>query len=66
VVSPQENELYSFGPMGVRIYFSRPGFFTVMTRNVTRIVLTDKRIIGEPERVGTLPVFKNKAGFQVP
>jgi len=62
---PQEKELYSFGPMGVRIYFSRPGFFTPMARNITRIVLTDKRMIGEPKRVGTLPFFKDKAGFEV-
>jgi hypothetical protein len=63
---PQTKELYSFGPMGVRICFSRPGFFTPMARNVTRIVLTEKRIIGEPKRVGTLPFFKDKACFQVP
>ena len=63
---PQEKELYSFGPMGVRIYFSRPGFFTPMARNITRIVLTDKRIIGEPKTTGNLPFFKDKAGFQVP
>jgi hypothetical protein len=62
----QEKELYSFGPMGVRVCFSRPGFFTPVARNITRIVLTDKRIIGEPERVGTLRFFKDKAGFQVP
>jgi hypothetical protein len=62
---PLEKELYSFGPMGVRVYFSRPGFFTPMARNITRIVLTDKRIIGEPKRIGNLPFFKDKAGFQV-
>ncbi len=63
---PQEKELYSFGPMGVRICFSRPGFFTPVARNITRIVLTDKRIIGEPKTTGTLPFFKDKAGFEVP
>ncbi|MGD0978846.1 MAG: hypothetical protein ABR962_06845 [Candidatus Bathyarchaeia archaeon] len=63
---PQEKELYSFGPMGVRICFSRPGFFTAGARNITRIVLTDKRIIGEPKRIGNLQFFRDKAGFQVP
>jgi hypothetical protein len=62
---PQEKELCSFGPMGVRVCFSRPGFFTLMARNITRIVLTEKRIIGEPKRVGNLPLSKDKAGFQV-
>lgn len=62
----QEKELYSFGPMGVRICFSRPGFFTTMAKNITKIVLTDKRIYGEPKTIGTFSFFKNKAGFQVP
>jgi hypothetical protein len=63
---PQEKELYSFGPMGVRICFSHPSFFTPVARNITRIVLTDKRIYGEPKTTGNLPFFKDKAGFQVP
>jgi hypothetical protein len=62
----QEKKLYSFGPIGVRICFSRPGFFTPVVRNITKIVLTDKRIIGEPKMTGTLPFFKEKASFQVP
>ena len=61
---PQEKELYSFGPMGVRICFSRPGFFTPVARNITRVVLTDRRIYGVHR--GSLPFFKDKASFQVP
>jgi hypothetical protein len=62
---PEEKELYSFGPMGVRICFSRPGFFTPVAKNITRIVLTDTQIIGEPKTMGTFPFFKDSAGFQV-
>jgi hypothetical protein len=62
----QEKELYSFGPMGVRICFSRPGFLTPVARNTTRIVLTDKRIYGEPKMPKILSSFKDKASFQVP
>lgn len=51
--------------MGVRICFGRPGFFTYGVRNITRIVLTDRRIIGEPKRVENLSFFRDKAGFQV-
>jgi hypothetical protein len=63
---PQEKELYSFGPFGVRICFSRPGFLISVARNITRIILTDKRIYGEPKTTGTLQFFKDKAGFEVP
>ncbi|MGA3191455.1 MAG: hypothetical protein ABSD73_02960 [Candidatus Bathyarchaeia archaeon] len=60
---PQEKELYSFGPMGVRICFSRPEFFTPVARNITRVVFTDRRIYGVHR--GSLPFFKDKASFQV-
>jgi hypothetical protein len=46
---PQETELYSFGPMGVGICFSRPGFFATIAKNITRVVLTIKRIYGVPQ-----------------
>jgi hypothetical protein len=58
---PQETELYSFGPMGVGICFCRPGFFTSIAKNITRVVLTDQRIYGVPKG----PFFKGKARFQV-
>lgn len=59
---PQETELYSFGPMGVGICFSRPGFFTAIAKNITRVVLTNKRIYGVPPRTvfqRQSPVFKS-------
>jgi len=59
---PQETELYSFGPMGVGICFSRPTFFTTIAKNMTRVVLTNKRIYGVPQG----PFFKGKARFEVP
>ena len=65
----EESELYSFGPMGVTISFSRPTMFALTYRNMTRIVLTDKRIYGFPKGslapTELLP-FKSKAQFQVP
>lgn len=61
---PQEKELYTFGPMGVRLCFGRPGLFKTTIRNITKIVLTDKQINGVPK--GRFPFFKDKAGFQVP
>lgn len=64
----EERELYSFGPLGVRICYSRPSLFKRTILNMTQIVLTDKRIIGLPK--GTLyPTkllpFKGLAQFQV-
>jgi hypothetical protein len=66
----QETELYSFGPMGVGICFRRPGFFVPRLENSTRIVLTNRRIYGYPQRSGMistklLPV-KDKSRFEVP
>jgi hypothetical protein len=59
---PQEAELYSFGPMGVGICSSRPGFFPAIAKNMTRIVLTSRQIYGVPKG----PFFKDKARFQIP
>jgi hypothetical protein len=59
---PRETELYSFGPMSVGICFSRPGFLTAVAKNMTRVVLTNKRIYGVPQG----PFFKGKARFHVP
>jgi hypothetical protein len=42
----QETELYSFGPGGVSVCFSRPRFFVWTQRNNTKIVLTNRRIYG--------------------
>lgn len=65
----EERELYSFGPLGVRICFSRPHLFTRTILNMTQIVLTDKRIYGFPKGALTstkLLPFKNLARFRVP
>ena len=65
----EERELYSFGPLGVTIYYSRPSMFALTFRNMTKIVLTDKRIYGYPKGslapTELLP-FKSKAQFQAP
>jgi hypothetical protein len=41
-----ERELCSFGPMGISISHARPGLFAWSTRNLTRVVLTDRRLYG--------------------
>jgi hypothetical protein len=63
-----ERELYSFGPLGVRIFHSRPSVFAWSILNMTRIVLTDKRIYGFPKGalIPTKLLFKSSARFQVP
>jgi hypothetical protein len=65
----EEKELYSFGPMGVKICFSRPSTFTMTTKNMTKVTLTDRRIYGSPKGflfpTKFLP-FKSKAQFDVP
>jgi hypothetical protein len=43
----EERTLDAFGPMGTGVCFKRPSFFTVIQKNDTRIVVTDKRICGE-------------------
>jgi hypothetical protein len=65
----EERELYSFGPLGVIICYSRPTMFALTYRNMTRVMLTDYRIYGFPK--GSLAPtemipFKSKAHFQVP
>jgi hypothetical protein len=55
----QETELYSFGPWGVNVCFSRPGTFVWMQKNDTKIVLTNQRIYGSS-------TFTNSTRFQVP
>ena len=55
----QETELFSFGPCGVSVCFSRPGFFVWTQRNSTKIVLTNQRIYG-------YSIFNKNLRFQVP
>jgi len=65
----EEKTLYSVGPMGVTICYSRPSISALTFRNMTRIVLTDRRIYGHPKGslVPTEMIpFKSKARFQVP
>src|SRR4030066_1267199 len=55
-----ETELYSFGPWGVIVCFSRPGLFVWTQRNNTKILLTNRRIYGSS-------IFKTDSlRFQVP
>ena len=46
LTSNLETELYSFGPWGVNVCFSRPGTFVLMHKNDTKIVLSNQRIYG--------------------
>jgi hypothetical protein len=65
----EEKTLYSVGPMWVTICYSRPSMFALTFRNMTRIVLTDRRVYGFPKGslVPTEMIpFKSKARFQVP
>ena len=55
----QEAVLHSFGPWGTGVCFSRPGFFTVIHNNDTKIVLTERCISGYSS-------FTNSTRFQVP
>ena len=59
LIDEQETELFSFGPCGVSVCFSRPGFFVWTQRNSTKIVLTDQRIVGSS-------MFSNTLRFQIP
>jgi len=58
VANPQ-TELYSFGPWGTGICFSRPGFLTMIQRNNTKIVLTNEGVSGYSS-------FTNSERFQIP
>ena len=61
LISGQEDMLYSFGPLGVSVCFSRPGFFVWTQRNNTRIELTSRRISGWPIFYST-----DSPRFQIP
>jgi hypothetical protein len=58
LVGNQETELYSFGPWGVNVCFSRPGTFVWMQKNDTNIVLKNQRIYGSS-------TFTNSKRFEV-
>ncbi len=53
-----ETVLYSFGPWGTGICFSKPSFFSVIQKNNTRIELTKEKISG-------YSTFTNKPRFEV-
>jgi len=61
----QESELYSFGPMGVKLCFGRPSMFAWTFKNMTKVTLTNRGIYGSPKGFLALP-FKSSAEFQVP
>jgi len=54
----QESEILSFGPWGISVCFSRPGFFVMTQQNITQITLTDRRIYG-------VASFSGKLRFEV-
>jgi hypothetical protein len=58
--SEVEEKVYSFGPLGVMICFSRPRIFAWRLNNMTEITLTNRRIYG------STPLFKSLVQFQVP
>ncbi len=62
--STSEHELLSFGPGGVRIQFGEPSMFGGGYKNMTKVVLTDRRIYGAP----TFPfnIFSKKKQFDIP
>lgn len=69
VSETDERELYSFGPLGVGIFHGRPSMFAWSILNMTRIVLTDRRIYGFPKGAmipTKMLLFKSSAQFQVP
>jgi hypothetical protein len=55
----EETELFSFGPWGTGVCFSRPSFLTMIQKNDTKIVFTNRRISGYSS-------FTNSLRFQVP
>lgn len=59
LTAQQETVLYSFGPWGTGICFSRPSFFTVIHKNDTKIVSTNQRLSGYSS-------FTNSLRFQMP
>ena len=59
LVADVRTELYSFGPWGTGVCFSRPGFLTLIQRNNTKIVLTNYGISG-------YSTLTNSERFQIP
>jgi hypothetical protein len=55
----QDTVLYSFGPFGTGICFSKPSFFTLIQKNNTRIELTNQKISGYSPST-------NKPRFEIP
>jgi hypothetical protein len=54
----QDRVIYSFGPWGTGICFSKPSFFTMIQKNNTRIELTDQKISG-------YSTFSRKPRFEI-
>ena len=51
--------MYSFGPLGTGVCFSKPSFFSIIQKNNTRIEATNSKISG-------YSTFTNKPRFEVP
>lgn len=58
LTTEQETVLYSFGPWGTGICFSKPSFFSIIQKNNTRIELTNHKISGYSK-------FTNSPRFEV-
>ena len=54
----KESTIFSFGPWGISVCFSRPGMFVLTQQNNTRIILTNRRIYG-------VASFSGKLRFEV-
>ena len=54
----KESAIFSFGPWGISVCFSRPGLFVLTQQNNTRIILTNRRIYG-------VASFSGKIRFEV-
>mgnify|MGYP001766734980 CR=1 FL=1 len=66
-----EQELLSFGPLGVQIYRGRPGVFSLCQQNNTRVILTRQRLLGTQKGTPLIPpglliYDPKKLRFQVP
>jgi hypothetical protein len=59
LVADDRAELYSFGPWGTGVCFSRPGFLTLIQKNNTKIMLTNDRLSG-------YSMLTNSERFQIP
>lgn len=62
----EEKELLSFGPFGVGICFRRPSLTAPIIRNSTKIILTNRRIRGDPQGFIIPKLVLFKAQFDVP